>query len=283
MLIIAGATLLGLYGALVVLLFVQQRSFLYPASPLRTPASATGIAGLQDVEIRTDDGETLVGWWKPPEPGRALILYFHGNGGSLLNRRERVRLLGESGRGVLLVSYRGYSGSTGSPSEAGLRRDARAAYRWLGRYAPGRIVLYGESLGSGVAVKLATEGPVGGVILDAPYTSTTDVARRNFWFVPVALLMRDPFRSIDRIGRLTRPLLILHGERDDVIPIALGRRLFAAANEPKQFVALPHADHVTVLEAGGLAPVQAFLSAIEAGFPAEAVASVPEPAAPTRP
>ncbi len=273
MLIGVGAAAVVLYLGLVALLYAQQRRFLFPASTVRTPVAAAGLSGFTDVEIRTSDGETLVGWWKPPEPGRALILYFHGNGGSLWNRRERMRMLARAGRGVLIVSYRGYSGSTGGPSEAGLRLDARAAYDWLRRYPPARIVLYGESLGTGVAIKLATEVPVGGVILDAPYTSTADVARRSFWFAPVALLMKDQFRSIDRIARLNCPLLVLHGERDGLIPIGLGRLLFAAAPEPKRFVALPNADHVTVLESGGLAPVQAFLASLEAGF-------APEPASP---
>jgi fermentation-respiration switch protein FrsA (DUF1100 family) len=114
-------------------------------------------------------------------------------------------------------------------------------------------------------VKLATEARVGGVILDSPYTSTADVARSAFWYVPVTLLLRDQYRSVDRIGRLNVPLLVMHGEEDSVIPIALSRRLFAAANEPKRFVALPGVDHVAVLEAGGFEPVRRFLEEIEAG------------------
>ncbi len=200
------------------------------------------------------------------EPGRALILYFHGNGGSLLNRRERARALTRDGRGLLIISYRGYSGSTGSPSEAGLRVDARTAYRWLASYAPGRIVLYGESLGTGVAVRLATEERVGGIILDSPFTSTADVAKTLFWYVPVTLLMRDQFRSIDLVGGLRAPLLVLHGERDGVVPIAQSKLLFEAAPEPKTYVALPDVDHVGALEHGGLAAVETFLRGIEAGL-----------------
>jgi fermentation-respiration switch protein FrsA (DUF1100 family) len=277
-LLFGGAALaLGLYLALVLLLYLQQGRLLYPASTLRTSAAQARLAGIEDVEIRTEDGETIVGWWKPPEPGRALILYFHGNGGSLLNRRDRVRLLTRDGRGLLMVSYRGYSGSTGSPSEEGLRQDARAALSWLNSYDPKRIVLYGESLGTGVAVRLATEAPVGGVILDSPYTSTADVARSAFWYMPITLLMRDQYRSIDRIVRLHAPLLVMHGEADSVIPIALSRALFAAANEPKRFVALPGVDHVAVLESGGLEPVRRFLDEIEAGWGQSDVARRPAP------
>ena len=265
------------YVALVGLLFVLQGKVVFPASTVCVSAAEAGLAGFEDVEIATSDGERLVAWWKPPEAGRALILYFHGNGGSLLNRRDRVRALAADGRGVLIVSYRGYSGSTGTPSEAGLALDGEAAWRWLGSYAPGRIVLYGESLGSAVAVRLASEQAVGGVILDAPFTSIADVARPSFWFVPLDRLLTNRFRSIDRIGAIRAPLLVMHGDRNRVVPFALGERLFAAAPEPKRFERLAGIDHVSVLESGGLAFVRTFLGEVEvrwqAGLPEEARAS----------
>ncbi len=251
------------YVALVGAIYWQQRRFLFPATRIDVTAAQAGLEGFADVAIGTPDGERLQGWWKPPMPGRALILYFHGNGGSLWNRRERARLVSRDGRGLLMVSYRGYGASTGDPSEDGLRVDAAAAYAWLARYAPARIVLYGESLGTGVAVRLAGDMPVGGLVLDAPYTSTADVAQTLFRYVPVALLMRDQFRSIDRIGRVRVPLLVMHGSRDGVIPIAQGRALYAAANEPKRFLELPDVDHVGVLEHGGLAALRAFLDEVE--------------------
>ncbi len=255
------------YLALVGVLYWQQRRFVFPATRINVTAAQAGLDGFTDVTIATPDGERLQAWWKPPLPGRALILYFHGNGGSLWNRRGRAGLVAQDGRGLLMVSYRGYGASTGDPSEAGLRVDADAAYAWLARYAPARIVLYGESLGTGVAVRLATEVPVGGLVLDAPYTSTADVARTLFRYVPVALLMRDQFRSVDRIGRVHVPLLVMHGSRDGVIPIAQGRALYAAANEPKRFLELPDVDHVGVLEHGGLATLGTFLNEVEARLP----------------
>jgi fermentation-respiration switch protein FrsA (DUF1100 family) len=253
-----------IYVAVVALLYMMERTFLYPASSQRTTVVEAGLPGFQDLTLTTADGERLVAWWKPPEPGRALLVYFHGNGGSLWNRRYRARLLAEDGRGLLMVSYRGYSGSTGVPTETGLREDARAAYAWATeRVEPKRVVLYGESLGSGVAVRLASEHPVGGLILEAPYTSTADVAKLTYWFVPVDLLMRDQFRSIDRIAEVKAPLLFLHGERDGLIPIHLGQKLYEAANGPKRFVRLPSVSHLDVLEQGGLAPVRAFLAEVE--------------------
>lgn len=258
-----------LYGALVALVFTFQRSLLYFPSTARVAPAELGLAGFSDLALSTADGESIVAWWKPPEPGRAVLVYFHGNGGSLWNRQDRARRLTGDGRGLLLVSYRGYSGSTGNPSEEGLRLDAEAAYRFVaGRYEPGRIVLYGESLGTGVAVRLAAERAVGGLILDAPFTSAVDVARRHYWFLPVDWLMRDQFSSLDRIGGLKTPILVLHGERDDIIPVELGERLYAAAPEPKRLVRLPGVGHAGVLEQGGLAPVRSFLTEVEARFPA---------------
>ena len=256
-----------LYVAVVGALFAAQRILLYPGGGRHAVVSVTtaGLVGFQDVVLTTADGERLMAWWKPPEPGRAVLLYFHGNGGSLWNRRFRAQALTTSGRGVLLVSYRGYSGSSGTPTEEGLRIDARTAYEWLAKsYEPARIVLYGESLGTGVAVRLATERRVGGLILDAPFTSTADVASGTYWFVPVSWLMHDQFRSVEIIHQVRAPVLIMHGDRDRVVPFAMGKRLFDAAPEPKRFLELPGVSHSRVLETGGQAAVESFLRELEA-------------------
>lgn len=265
-LILLGAVV-ALYAALVALVFVLQRAMLYPAFGPAVTAAEAGLAGFEDVALATPDGERLAGWYRAPEPGRAVLLYFHGNGGSLLNRRDRARLLTSGGRGLLLVTYRGYPGSTGRPSEAGLHLDADTAYAWLRqRFPPRRIVLYGESLGSGVAVRLAAERPVGGLVLDAPFTSAADVAAGRFWFMPVRLLMRDQYRSAERVGRVRAPLLVLHGDADRVVPFALGERLFAAAPEPKRLVRIAGGDHLGNLERAP-AEVRAFLAEAEARLP----------------
>jgi uncharacterized protein len=265
------------YALLVLALFLAQRSLQYPVQTRQATAAEAGLADFRDIELVTPDGERLVGWWKPPQPGRTLVLYLHGNASSLWGLRERMRALGATGRGVLVVAYRGYSGSTGSPTEEGLRHDARTAYEWARNgYEPSRIVLYGESLGSAVAVRLATERPVGGVILDGAFTSAAAVARLAYWYVPVSWLMRDQFRSVELIGGLKAPLLALHGDADATIPLRFGEELFAAAPAPKQFVRLPGAGHGAVLENGGAAAVAAFLTAVEARLPTPT--SDPEPA-----
>jgi fermentation-respiration switch protein FrsA (DUF1100 family) len=255
---------LALYACALAVLFVNQRSLLYPASDRRTTAAAAGLSGFQDLVLTTPDGERLVAWWKPPEPGKALILYFHGNGGSLWSGRLRAQALTASGRGLLMISYRGYSGSTGSPTEAGLHTDARTAYDWVRQsYEASRLVAYGESLGTGVAVRLAGEQPLAGLILDAPYTSTADVASLIYWYVPVSWLMLDQFRSLDIIQQVRAPILILHDTDDRTIPFTFGERLYAAAPEPKRFVRIESGSHSRNLEQGGMAAVEDFLAAIE--------------------
>ena len=184
-------------------------------------------------------------WWKPPQPGKALVLYLHGNGGSLWNRRLRAQALTASGRGLLMISYRGYSGSTGTPTETGLHTDARTAYDWLIRsYEPARAW---SPMASPSAPVWRCVWPARsrwrGLILDAPYTSTADVASLTYWYVPVSWLMLDQFRSLDIIPKVTAPILILHGTDDRIIPFALGERLYAAAPEPKRFVRIEGGSH----------------------------------------
>lgn len=226
-------------------LFLAQRSFLFPVpTSARTAPQAAGFPGAEEQMLTTADGETVIAWHVPAKPGRPVILYFHGNGDYLAGFFGRFRSLIADGTGVVAVSYRGYAGSTGQPSERGLLQDAAAAYAFaVARYKPERIVVWGFSLGSGVAVALAAERPVGKLILEAPYTSITDVAASAFWFAPVRLLMRDEFRSDQRIGQVMVPLLVMHGELDPTIPVAFGERLFAMANEPKRFVRLARGGH----------------------------------------
>lgn len=238
------------YTAAVGLLYGQQRALVFPADPRRVTAAEAGLGDTQDVEIPADDGQRLVGFYRPAEPGHATVLYFFGQAGSLRGRAGRLRLLSADGTGVLVVAYRSYSGSGGTPSEQALHADADRVYRWLGEQgvAAGQIVLYGESLGTGVAVRLATRRPVAGVILDGSYDALTTVAAYRYPLVPVSWLMLDTFRSIDWIGNLKAPLLMLHGDHDAIVPIAFARRLFAAAPEPKRLDVIPGGNHVENLE-----------------------------------
>jgi fermentation-respiration switch protein FrsA (DUF1100 family) len=189
-----------------------------------------------------------------------VILYFHGNGGSLRWRVDRFRALTGDGSGLVALSYRGYGGSSGRPSETGLMEDAQAAYAFArAHYPPERIVVWGESLGSGLAVALAAQKPAGRLVLQSPFTSAADVAAAMYWFVPVRWLMKDQFRSDLAIGKVTVPVLVLHGERDRIVPIALGERLYALINAPKRFVRFPGAGHNDLGAYGAIEAAKQFL------------------------
>lgn len=235
---------IGYVGGLAAL-FLLQRSFLFPIpQTARTAPAAAGFPQAEEHVLTTLDGEKVIVWHVPAKPGRPVVLYFHGNGDFLAGFFGRFRDLIADGTGVVALSYRGYAGSSGRPSEQGLLRDAAAAYAFASElYSPGRIVAWGFSLGSGVAVALAAEQPVGKLILEAPCSSIADVAASAFPIFPVRLIMRDAFRSDQRIARVKAPLLIMHGARDATIPIGFGERLFALAHEPKQFVRFPEGGH----------------------------------------
>jgi fermentation-respiration switch protein FrsA (DUF1100 family) len=256
-------TVAVLFGGFVALMYLAQRSLMYFPDRERTPPAAVGLPSAEEVVLESEGGERVIAWHVPPQGEKPVLVYFQGNGGALRHRADRFRAFTADGTGLVALSYRGYGGSTGSPSENGLIADGESAYRFAAaRYPVQRIVLFGESLGTGVAVALAAAHPAAGLILQAPFTSAADVASLVYWFLPVRLLMKDPFYSDQRIAKVTVPVLILHGARDRVVPIALGERLYALANEPKRFVRLPDGGHNDLDGHGVLAEVRRFLGEI---------------------
>jgi fermentation-respiration switch protein FrsA (DUF1100 family) len=239
----------ALYAALFVGLLVGQRKILFRCDAADVEPATLGLEA-ETLRLKTEDGESLAAWRIAPRRGRPLILYFHGNSGGLDLRVERFRAMAKAGMGVLAIEYRGYAGSTGSPSERGLKLDGEAAYAAAieSGVAPERIVALGESLGSGVAVALAARHKVGALVLDSPFSSIVDVAAAAYWFVPVRALLRDPFRSDLLIGTVNAPTLMVHGTKDPVIPIRFGERLFALANPPKTFWRVEGAAHLALGE-----------------------------------
>jgi fermentation-respiration switch protein FrsA (DUF1100 family) len=252
--------LIGYLGGLAVLFF-KQRQFVFPIPrTVRTAPEAAGFPEAEEHILTTADGEKVIVWHVPAKPGHAVVLYFPGNGDFLAGSVSRFRDITSDGTGLVALSYRGYAGSSGSPSEQGLLQDAAAAYAFTSaRYSADRIVLWGFSLGTGVAVALAAEQPVGKLILEAPYTSMADVAALHFRMVPVRWLLRDQFHSDERIARVTAPLLIMQGERDLTIPIKFGERLFALGHEPKQFVRFPEGGHDNLGDYGAMETARQFI------------------------
>ena len=232
----------ALFGALFLgLRWYEQKSVYYPTRDiLQTPKDA-GLS-FEDVTLKTADGESIHGWWIPSERKDApVLLFFHGNGGNVSHRLEKLAVFHDIGADTLIIDYRGYGRSSGTPSEHGIYRDALAAYGWLTETRhvdPKRIVVYGESLGSAAAVHLASEARMGGVIVESGFTSVTDIAQKMFPFLPVRWILKHKFNSIDKVHRIDAPLLILHSRQDEFFEMSHPERLLAAARPPKRLVEL---------------------------------------------
>lgn len=266
------AVVFGIYTALVGGLFLVQRQLIYyPSQPLASPAEA-GVPEMQTLRVTTDDGLTLTFWYSPADKGQPTMVYFHGNGGNLSGRGFKIRPYLDAGYGVLLAAYRGYGGNPGKPSETGLYADARAQLEFLNNQSvpPADWVLYGESLGSGVAVQMAYElageggkgekpAPVGGLVLEAPFSSLADAAQAHYPYVPARYMIRDRYDSMAKIDRVNAPVFIVHGELDGVVSPKLGKRLFQAAREPKQAKWVAGAGHNNLYDYGVAGKVVEFI------------------------
>ncbi|TFV61376.1 alpha/beta hydrolase [Mycobacterium sp. PS03-16] len=227
------------------LLWTQQRRLVYFPSRGPVPSVAAVAPGAQDVVVRTADGLELGAWFFPATPGPAVLIC-NGNGGDRSMRAALAVALRARGLSVLLFDYRGYGGNPGRPTEDGLAADARAARDWLAaqpQVDPSRIAYLGESLGAAVAVGLATEQPPAALILRSPFTSLADAGAVHYPWLPVRRLLIDRYPSLERIGALRSPLLVIAGDRDDIVPAELSRRLYDAAPQPKTWVTVPGAGH----------------------------------------
>ncbi len=252
----------GLYVVVVLFLFLSQRSLLYFPDPNVPEPDEYGVPEMAIERIKTTDGFRLLAWWRPPvSPERPVLVYFHGNAGHLGHRAAKIRPYLDSGYGVLLVSYRYNAGAGGRPSESALYADARAAADFVAAQGipEDRVVLYGESLGSAPAVRIAVERRVGAVVLEAPFTSIAEVAQSHYWYVPARWMVWDKFDIAAIVDRLKAPLLVLHGERDRIVPLRFGRAVLERAPEPKEGRFLPEAGHNDLYEHGAAQMVIEFL------------------------
>jgi fermentation-respiration switch protein FrsA (DUF1100 family) len=243
-----GLVVVALYLAACSTMFIVQRNILFPADPRDVALDVGLVPNASVVELITPDSETIKAWWIPPATDAdPVYLYFHGNAETLANRDGRFNLLTEEGAGLLGVSWRGYGGSTGSPSEAGFRLDAIAAYDWLTDQgiAPERLIIFGESIGTGIAMWLTARQEAAGLVLDSPYTAIWRLGQQRYPWLPVELLSRDPFDSLQWADEIDVPVFAFHCTGDRVIPYAMGEELFAAlASEDKQFERIERECHV---------------------------------------
>ncbi len=258
----AGAAVVVAYIAVCTVMYVMQRSLVFPKLAGHVTAVEAGFPEAQEVALHTSDGERLVAWYVPPKSDKPLFIYFHGNGDTLNWRVGRDRKLVADGSGLLAVSYRGYEGSTGSPSEDGMHLDAAAAYAFAADHqiGPDRIVLWGQSLGTGVAVWLAVERKIKALVLESPYTSVADVAAMNYPLLPVRWLLKDQFHSDWLISKVTAPVLVFHGAKDETVPISFGQRLYNLVKAPKCFVRFPLGGHDDLDDGKIVASIRGFIA-----------------------
>ena len=253
------SSVIGLVGGLLGVFFMQRWLIYHPQSePVDLPSSAS-YQGLQDIRLQAADGIQLHAWYWPSQQKHTAILFMHGNGGDRSGHRTLYRDLHTRGYTVLSLDYRGYGGSAGSPSEDGLYLDAEAAARWLAAAGHDRVVYFGESLGTAVAIELAQRRPPQAIVLQAPFDSMMKVAKYHFPWLPVRWLLTEHFDSIAKITAVKAPLLIIHGDRDATVPQVRGRALFEAALQPKTWISVPGAGHNDIRERLG----DAYLDAVE--------------------
>jgi len=250
------------FGA--ILYSFQRKQQYFPSGGITVPAHLVE-RGVSLVTIETEDGERIAAWHGPSADGRASLLYFPGNGGSIADSDDRFAELLDEGFGFLAISYRGYPGSTGSPSEAGLVLDALAGFDWLTAHGVDAktIIVYGWSLGSGVAAQLAGLRPVRALVLEAPFLSAEAIARQRFPMFPVGLLMKDRFRTDLALPRIDRPLVVLHGDADRTIPVEHGREIVRRYDGPKVFLEFPGGTHTDLWERGGWCRIREALRSLK--------------------
>ena len=246
--------------------FLQRRLIYAPDTERFDPASL-GLTGVAERVLEAPDGARIIAWYARAVPGNPTLLYFHGNAGSLETRQERIRKYAERGFGVFMMAYRGYGGSTGTPSEKANIADAKRAYDTLigDGVSPNDIIIYGESLGTGVAVQVAAEKRVSGVILDAPYTSLVDVAEYQYPRLPSRSFMTDRYETAKYLPRMTAPLLIVQGKEDRVVPVEMGKAVYAAAPGPKEIAIFPGAGHSDHYQFGSYDTIYDWIARLRSG------------------
>ncbi len=269
---LAGKILLGLYIAACAFLYFDQQHLEYAPVASTDQPGDYGLTDFKRLTLSTPDNQTLIAWYKKAAPLHPTILYLHGNAGNLGEFAKRYKILSANGDGVLAVDYRGFGASTGAPDETGLITDGEAAYNALIAREIGlsHIIIYGHSLGSGVAVALAARHKVAALVLEAPFSSAVDVGAFRYPEFPVRDLMRDQFRSDLRIAKVTSPILIMHGTADKTVPYQFGKRLFDLAPQPKDMLTFPGDGH-------DLLPAPGVADKLEAWLTAHVPLSAPDP------
>ena len=260
-------TLLSFYILLLAVMFFFQSSFLYHPSidNYLKDQAINEPSEIEKVKITTEDNIELVAWFynKDIEIFKT-ILFFHGNAGSLENRTYKLNHFKDLNVNFLIIAWRGFNGNDGKPNEVGLYRDAKSAIKWLSLkgVTEKNIILYGESLGTGVAVDVAQNKNYAGVILESPYTSMVNMGKKHYPLFPVRFLLKDKFESYKKIKKVSVPILVIHGKIDKIVPFAMGKKIYELANEPKFFYFQEYGDHMVDYDEKLLSALKKFIQSL---------------------
>ena len=255
------SSLITAYIVLIIFIYFYQRNLLYLPSENNYQNDKIQF-NYEEIFIKVDEKVQLKSWLikKDFKKFKTLVI-FHGNAGHLSNRIYKLNELYKLDINILLISWRGFSGNKGSPTENNLYKDAKAAIKWLNEegVSNNQIILYGESLGSGVAVEVGKENNFNSIILESPFTSIENSAKIYYPYLPVRLILKDRYDSISKIKMINIPILIMHGEKDDVVPFSMGKELFEKANSPKQSYFTPDDDHMMEFNSSLLKNIKDFI------------------------
>ncbi len=232
------------FGITVVVYFFQRKLLYHPFSPQITGKGL--IHNFETINFKTSDNFELKGWFHLKNSNKKTILFLHGNAGNLDNRIDKLNSLGSMDINFLIISWRGYSGNPGNPSEAGLYKDVLGGIKWLNEkgISNDQIILYGESLGTAITTEVAQNENFAGIILEAPFTSMVDMGQKIYPIFPVKFLLKDKYESKNKIKNIKSPILIMHGEVDKIVPFRMGKKMFELANEPKYSYFSKYDDHM---------------------------------------
>jgi len=249
------------YFFLLVFLYFYQRNLMYHPNENNYFNDKLSV-NIEKIKVPTQDGLDLLGWFHEKDIKKyKTILYFHGNAGSLENRIHKLNHFRDMNVNFLIIAWRGFSGNQGKPSETGLYEDGESAIKWLVKKGVDEknIVIYGESLGTGVATHLSQNKNFAGVILETPFTSMIDAAKKFYPYIPVGLLLKDKFENKNKIKNIKSPILIMHGEKDQIVPFEMGKKIFEIANEPKYSYFTKYDNHMMEYDENLVKALNSFL------------------------
>ena len=252
------------YCLLLTFVFFYQRKLLYHPNFNNHVTGYDLVHSIEKINIKTEDNIDLKGWFHLKDLKKKTILFFHGNAGTLDDRIYKLNFLGNLDINFLIIAWRGYSGSIGKPTEFGLYQDAKSAVNWLNLkgIAEKNIILYGESLGTAVAIEIGQNKNFAGIILEAPFTSMVDIGKKYYPFFPVKLLLKDKFDSQKKIKNINSPILVMHGKKDTIVPFYMGKKIYDLANKPKYSYFVDLDDHMMNFDLNLIRAIETFIKGL---------------------